>query len=134
MKNIPFPANPAHVENLKSIELLKLQSFEGIDASLNESLFEYGLAWKKLDNGEFLFIYKNPNNPGHFDRCTMDKKTDLKKEFNWVCWADIANYLGCPLENWLNCSFGQKISDLMNYYGAENIFGTSYWEGFKVEE
>jgi hypothetical protein len=26
-----------------------------------------------------------------------------------------------------------KVSDLMNYYGVEEIFGTSYWEGFIVE-
>lgn len=131
---IPIPNNPQHVDNLKSIELLAAQNFEGIDKSLSISLFEYGLAWRKLENGEYLFIYSNPHHEGYFNRQTISEKIDFKKEFNWICWADVANYLGCPLENWLDCSFPQKIYDLFNYYGNENIFGTDYWQGFKVTE
>lgn len=131
---ISIPENPQHVQNLQSISLLKAQGFEGTDVSLNVSLFEYGLVWRKLENGEYLFIYSHSSLENRFDRATMNEKTYLKKEFDWINWANLAKYLGVPYENWLDCTFPHKICDLINYYGVENIFGTSYWEGFEIKE
>jgi hypothetical protein len=114
--------------------LLKEQGFQGMDASLKESLFEYGLAWRELPDGEFLFVHRHTSMPKRFDRTTLNVKNDLKKEFDWINWADVASFTGTPFENWLDLSFPHKISDLINYYGVENVFGTTYWEGFKIKE
>lgn len=54
--NIPHPDNLEHTENLSSIALLEAQGFEGPDASLEISLFEYGIAWRVMET-ETLFIY-----------------------------------------------------------------------------
>ena len=131
---IPVADNPQHVDNLVSISLLETQGFEGSDASLSESLFEYGLAWREVDN-EYLFIHRHPNCVGCFDRSTFKKDLDVQKEFNWIKWGEITSYLGVDdLEEWLTFPLPHKISDLVSYHGYENIFGTSYWEGFKISE
>lgn len=131
MKNIPFPDNPHHVENLKSIDLLKEQNFEGCDASLVISLHEYGLAWREIGE-EILFVYSIGNN--RFDRCTMRKNLDRRKEFNWIeDWGEICNFLGMKRQSFFEYPLENFISDLVQYYGFENIFGSSYWEGFEIE-
>src|SRR5262245_9033085 len=83
---IPHPGNPEHVANLASISLLEAQGFEGSDCDLATSLFEYGMAWRDLDNGELLVIYRHPRLDGRFDRCAMLSGIDCKREWNWVKW------------------------------------------------
>lgn len=127
---IPVPDNPQHTNNLKSIQLLEAQGFKGPDASLEESLFEYGLAWRVMEK-ETLFIYRIGEN--RFDRTVFSNDLDVIKEFNWVSWTEIANHVGTPLPEWINFPLDSKIYDLFMYHGWENIFGSSYWEGFKIE-
>jgi hypothetical protein len=42
--------------------------------------------------------------------------------------------MGSIKEDWDALPLPQKIYDLVSYYGFENIFGSSYWEGFQIEE
>ncbi len=130
---VPHPENPNHVENLKTIELLEAQGFEGLDASLSESIFEYGMAWRTIEN-EIIFVHRNPNCPGRFDRSSYQITTDVQKEWNWVKWDALMGYLGCNLTDWLQTPLPHKIFDLVNYYGEMEIFGESGWEGFSIEE
>lgn len=130
---IPIPDNPQHVKNLESIALLKAQGFRGPDASLAESLFEYGLAWRDLGD-EILFIYRHPSIPNRFDRCTMDKTTDVKKEYDWANWDGLFSFIGQTESEWSDYPLTLKIYDLFGYYGSEEIFGSSYWEGFAITD
>lgn len=125
--------NKEHVENLNAIAKLESAGFSGTDASLAISLFEYGMAWKDYGE-ETLFVYANPNHKGSFDRCTFKSNTDLQKEFDWVSWTEFTQFIGCEFGEWNQLPLGQKIWDLVNYYGSEEIFGTSSWEGFKITE
>jgi hypothetical protein len=129
---IPFPDNPQHVENLNSIDKLKAAGFSGPDASLEISLFEYGIAWRDIGD-EILFIYEIPGRDKKvFDRCSFKKNTNVLKEFDWVSWTSLFNTLGVSVQQWINFPLAQKIWDLFNYHGAENVFGSSYWEGFNI--
>lgn len=130
-----------HVERLNTIEKLTNEGFEGVDCNLGISLFEYGIAWKEIkETNEILFIYGiKKNNSGEycaFDRVTLDKNLDVKKEFNRIkdweyeVWVS-SNY---DEEYWENKDLTQKIYILFFTFGYENIFGTSYWEGFRIEE
>jgi hypothetical protein len=125
--------NIEHVNNLDSIEKLEKLKFEGIDVTLAISLFEYGLVWKDLEETkETLFIYRI--NDSSFDRCTFKSDLDVFNEFDWVEWDSFLETQGETMDEWKDRSLGQKIFDLLNYYGYENIFGSSYWEGFPIED
>lgn len=130
---IPVPDNPQHVDNLKSISLLKSQGWDGPDADLATSLFEYGMAWREIGD-ETLFIYQHPSIPNRFDRCSLDSKLDVQREYDWVRWTEFMSYVDMPLHQWLALPITMKIFDLVGYYGTDEIFGSSYWEGFSISE
>lgn len=136
--NIPYPDNPQHVENLASIALLEAQGFEGPDASLEISLFEYGIAWRVLEK-ETLFIYaikyKDNGDAIRFDRCTIANDTDPYKEWNWIKdWDDqVFGYTGVSKEDFDAFTIAGKVHELFLVFSHENVFGSSYWEGFKIQ-
>jgi hypothetical protein len=37
-------------------------------------------------------------------------------------------------EQWNAQPLTSKVSDLLSFYGFENVFGSSYWEGFEIKE
>ena len=127
---------PEHVERLNTIEKLEQEGFEGPDACLMISLFEYGLAWRETDEG-ILFIYGIKHGMSgdytRFDRCTLAKDTDPKEEWSWANWDDLCNFTGDGTAYPEDYPLTQVVSDLLNYYGYENVFGASYWEGFAIE-
>jgi hypothetical protein len=132
---LPYPENPEHTDNLASIALMELAGFTGNDASLSESLFEYGLAWRELET-EFLFVYRHPSLPNRFDRCTIAKSTIASKEWNWAFTPDHAtgffSFLDEDSESWNSLPLVRQVSDLVSYWGTEEVFGTSYWQGFAI--
>lgn len=111
--------------------------WSGIDADLNESLFEYGLIVSyDLENNEYFCIYQNGENfyPG-----TIEKKeiNNLIEGNEWMDEEDINDFLsfvGMTKNEWVNSSIENKIHDLYQYYGPENIFGTNYGPGYAIEE
>ena len=112
---------------------------EGGDADIETSLVEYGLAWI-IGEGETLFYYgiglEDTGEPlyNKFDFCTINNDIDVVQEYDWANFADILSFVGMDMDNWLTMPLTQKISDLLSYYGYENIFGSSYWEGLKYSE
>lgn len=130
---IPHPGNPEHVENLASISLLKAQNFQGGDARLAINLFEYGLAWRELEN-EFLFVHRHPSIANRFDRCSLSKATKPENEWGWALKSEFFDFLGMQKNEWLALPLTQQVTDLANYYGTENVFGSSYWQGFEISE
>jgi hypothetical protein len=125
------PKGPCHVDNLNSISKLSQSGFQGIDYSLDTSLFEYSLVWKVLET-ETIFVYKL--NGDNFDRCSISNDVVASKEWAWASFLDVARSCGTSVEELLEQPLPAIVSDLVNYYGYENIFGTSYWEGFKISE
>jgi hypothetical protein len=128
---IPVPNNPHHVNNLASVALLEAQGWEGSDRSLAISLGEYGLAWRDLGNGEFLFIYSHPSIRGRFDRSSIGP-VDPFKEWDWVDFEQVLKSIGMEREEWAALPLPVQVADLVNHFGVENIFGSSYWEGFEI--
>ena len=135
---IPYPDNPLHTDNLCTTQLLEAQEFEGPDACMRISTLEYGAAWRTLPDGRLLFIYgiRRSNNTdcdySHFDRTTLAPDYDVFKEHDWVDWSKFFDGLGVDREEWSQYPLSQKLYDLLEVYGHENIFGTSYWEGFRI--
>ena len=131
MTTIPYPNNPEHVDNLKTLELLKAQDFEGADASLEESLFHYGLVWRKLPDDNLLLVYRKSRNK--FYRTVVPCDLDVVKEYDWFDWKGFCSFIGQDLETWLRENLPNKLGDMIHYSGVENVFGESYHEGFRIE-
>ena len=110
-----------------------LKKWHGNDASNETSLFEYGLLFRKTtvglrvvykwyaNNGEFRYSYSwfNPDNFKPENTCL-----ELEPVFK-CCDSTIEDYSNNP---------EQFCSDLYNYYGHKNIFGTDYSGGYTENE
>ena len=111
---------------------------EGVDIDIEISLKEYGLAWI-IGETDTLFYYgiqvDEYGKHTRFDFCTIANDIDIESEYEW---ADLSGVSECSnnttVEKWLNASMISKIQDLILYYGYEEIFGSSYWEGLTYEE
>lgn len=130
---MPHASNPAHADNLRTVRRLEAQGFQGPDASLEESLGQYGIAWRELPD-EFLFVYRvrGSGKNARFDRVKFRKDVDPQREWDWVKWGDVADYVGMPVRELLKEPLPLLIQDLIGYYGTEEIIGTCYWEGFPI--
>jgi hypothetical protein len=116
------------------------ESWEGVDRDLETSLFEYGFVTKQRPDkdypDEWFVLYDAGNNKfdtGHIRETELNNIV-LGKE--WAKPEDIEEFLsfvGSDLEDWLQSSFINKLSDVLSYWGAENVMGSSYG-GFSKEE
>lgn len=119
---------------MNRLENYENEGYQGIDASLETSLFEYGLIWKE-EEIEYRFIYGvQINGEGYslFDWGCISKDIDIKKEFDWVDWEAFFSFVGENEEDYLKHSVPLIVSDLLSYYGYENIFGSAY-DPFEIE-
>ena len=115
--DIPAPDNPEHVGNMKSLSLLLGQGYRGCDASLAESLFEYGLVWI-LTQHAYVFIYRTGRG-NKFSRATLAPDIDPRREWSWV--GD--EWDGFTLDDGSLPPLPTLVSDLVNWYGHINVFG-----------
>lgn len=125
-----------NTDTLNSIPKLERAGFNGPDASLDVSLFDYGLAYK-VTNDEILFIYGiqyGYNEYIRFDSCTIKTDINIQEEYDWADLPAVHSTMGYSDIDWNALPLQQKITDLLNYYGYENIFGSSYWEGFEIKK
>jgi hypothetical protein len=119
---------------------LEKKGFIGIDASLEISLFEYGLIWVKGLEGhekDYHFIYgvgKDKNGDFvSFDWGDLSLGTNPKEEWNWIKdFNEVATSCGVSKEDFLKRELPQIVFDLISYYGYENILGSSYYP-FPIE-
>jgi hypothetical protein len=87
------------------------------------------------DGDDYLIIYSLSDRAGHiFDRCGVCSATDLAKEHNWIQWDAFLSTTGYTREGWDKLTYPIRVYDLVNYYGYENIFGSSYWSGFEITQ
>lgn len=128
------------VANINTFEKLRTANFQGPDASLEISLREYGFAYCEAGD-EIVCIYGIKVNDEceycAFDRCTFSADLDVYKEFNWIKdWQhELFCYFDCDQEYFdNNLDLGQKLYWLLQIFGYENVFGSSYWEGFEIGE
>tara|TARA_S200002703_G_scaffold131903_1_gene119569 strand:- start:3303 stop:3692 length:390 start_codon:yes stop_codon:yes gene_type:complete len=111
----------------------------GVDANLETSLKEYGIAWHKTES-EIVFIYgieHNGNDFTSFDKCSFDLSANLVDEFNWIDesdWQSFASFIGADASEIKELPIEELIHSLVSYYGTDNIFGSSYWQGNSFDE
>jgi hypothetical protein len=118
-----------------------ITKIEGPDANIETSLKEYGIAW--IEGPEDIIFYygiqRDDTEYVQFDFCTIDKNLDLKKEYDWVDWNAFKSFVSADGQTdedfWyvLHEVLPVTIQYLVSYYGYEEIFGSSYWEGVPYE-
>jgi len=110
--------------------LYDYRAYQGCDASLEESLFCYGLIWKQIGK-DYKFIYGVGNNGNgdynRFDYGFMPMDTNIKDEYNWADFDAVLSFVGMTESEWLAMPLPQQILDLSSYYGYDNVFGSSYY-------
>ena len=103
------------------------RDFEGQDVSIDISLKDYGIIWQNLGSKtKFVYGVEWNGSKGEyvsFDHCFMDTDINGFSEFNWVDFNDIYSYTGLTADEWKRLPMPQKICDLVQYHGRENIFG-----------
>ena len=119
----------------RTISELEKEGYEGVDASLSISLFEYGMIWKQTPE-EYEFIFGIKTVDGYYSEfriCTFPVNTDPEEEFNWVEWDDVCSWAGCGMDLFKE-SFTDCVNSLFRYYGYNCVFGESYEGGFEVAD
>jgi hypothetical protein len=116
-------------------KLSDYKDYEGVDGSLEVSLYEYGLIWKTIDNEEYKFIYgvdiDDKGFYNKFDYAYLSKK-DFVDIFNdWGNKSDIESFTGEKFDTWIE-SFPHCVFDMLGYYGCYNVFGSSYYNPFEI--
>lgn len=101
---------------------------QGPDVDIETSLKEYGRAWIESDSD--ILFYIGVRGDGYeytaFDFTMIGKDTDVFEEFDWVDFDEVSDYTGYDLKD---KPLVQQVEDLLDYYGAEEIFGVGGWEG-----
>jgi len=120
------------------------KDYDGVDASIETSLFEYGIIWAKGIEGhenDYHFIYGVKAREDEcngieyflFDWADIPIGCDLKSEYEWIEWEDVFSFVGMNEVDFFDREIPQIIYDLVAYYGADNIFGSSYYP-FEIEK
>jgi hypothetical protein len=112
---------------------LEKSKFYGTDADNETSLLEYGLLVYSDEHedgsGTHFAVYRIGGNlfgTGHISESDLDNIINGKE---WADEKDINSFLsfvGMTREEWLMLPLVMKLSDLISYWGYENIMGTDY--------
>lgn len=115
---------------MKTIEEMEKDGYEGTDAGLDISLYEYGMAWK-ADGEDYRFIYgvgvKENSEYYLFDWGCIAKNINPEKEWDFADFNAVAKCCGMKKADFLKQPLPFIVYDLVMYYGHENIFGSSYY-------
>jgi hypothetical protein len=105
-------------------------------------LVDSSLIWRQ-EGEEILFIYNIRHNcdSNWFDRRSFSTTTNVKDEWNWVFdsfnrRSDIADWMAGmekTYDDFFDMPFAGQVAALFDLYGYEQVFGSSYWEGFEIE-
>lgn len=123
---------------MKTLTELKNEGYFGIDASIEISLFEYGLLVKISDDKTYYdCIYGVVSDDGmNYDRfnCANISKEEIDQlPFDLNDRGLFFSYIGMSVNNWkIDTGYVGKLHTLLSYFGYENIFGTGY-DSFEIE-
>lgn len=112
----------------QTLEELEAWGFEGIDASLDISLGEYGLAcwYDNVHEEYFCIVGYQTDEAGNYTSfyTSCIEAEEIHEEAKDLGGASFFDSLGTELSTWKKQPDITKIHDLKNLIGPENIFGT----------
>ena len=116
-------------------QIKKEYEWVGTDCDIETSLFEYGIIICKNPHcdtiDEYYYIYKIDSDNFSTGYIQESEINNLMLEDNWLETSDVLSFTGVSLEEWINQPLIHKLSDLISYYGYENILGSEYYPNNK---
>jgi hypothetical protein len=109
----------------KTLADLRKEGYEGSDGSLDISLKEYGVICKANQDGSLDCVYKYNEENGFFLLETYQGLT--ASDFDWIDVNAIVRWDDETVDKWNSYPLQNRLFDALNYYGAEEIFGTVYF-------
>ena len=117
---------------MKTIKLSELKDYEGIDASLEISLYEYGLLTKKENKNIHVWCGVGADKSGNYIEFVSYNTTE--EELNNIInesWFDKKAFFQTADikddKEYKKLWYVHKLSDLLCYYGHENVLGSCYF-------
>ena len=114
------------------------RGYEGLDISIEASLADYGIAWKRTKKDTYRFVYgvgiADSGRWTHFVSAIMSRKDwqELCDE-SWFRLADVAKFADMTIDEFRNAeSWPFNVQSAIAYHGSENVFGLSYEAGFVI--
>ena len=115
---------------LPTIAELEAKGYEGIDADLETSLFEYGLIWLEQDGGEYRIVYGHDvddhGNYVTFHTAHFNKSELTLEGYDWI---DDENE---KLELQETQGTPEFLYQIRSLHETENTFGTTYLAGVQI--
>jgi hypothetical protein len=119
---------------MKKLSELQADGFTGTDVNIETSLYEYGLLCHKPLGAKNIQCWigveiDSNSNYCKFDFFTISEK-DIEEIINesWFNKKSFFSFIGITEKEWLVVAhYTSKISDLVTYYGYQNIFYPSYY-------
>ena len=117
----------------KIVSNLEKHNYVGTDASIEISLFEYGLVCSKNpnDEGEYYFIYSIGEDLFDHNWMSHNQINEIINE-EWFKKDEFFSFLGITTQDdiddyFMNTPIIMKVFDALQYHGYENIFGSAYY-------
>jgi hypothetical protein len=122
------------IHTLKELEKL---GYNGIWDCLEVAVYDYCIMYRELPDNKIEIAYSTHEDTDYiyFKTCTFNKDTDVLKEYSWLDDGEIAqlmDFISDRVDRWLNVPLELKLFDISNYFGREEVFGSTDKEGFKV--
>ena len=117
---------------MKTVNFDKLEkmNFYGTDVNLEISLMEYGLICREWENSyQFIYVteWKGYEEPELFDVSILSD-SEINEVFDDLNDDNgMLNFVGMEETEWKELPTIHKVSDLISYWGYENIFGSAYY-------
>ena len=106
-------------------------TFTGVDIDLEISMFEYGiiLSNEEHTDGSHTHFAVYMIDEDHFGTSHITEKEvdEIGRDgFGSESSTGFTSWLGDTIKDWLKLPMINKLSDILNYYGYQNVFGTEY--------
>lgn len=130
-ENISIHKSPLSLEDYRD------RGFIGIDASLEISLYEYGLIYNPEPNEDGSYDFVFGTNYGLEDEeyksfSSGSLNPDELLEEDWIDLEDVAMVAGHTVTDWMKKTFLYQVDALVSYYGWINVFGDAAYR-MKIE-
>jgi len=111
------------------------RGYDGTDIDIGISLKEYGIAWKKISENEYKFIYGvdvveteyHDIEYSRFDWSIVPRRDwDSLQSESWYEADRVAEFAGISVESLAEFE-PYNIYAAIQYHGSENILGSSYY-------